>query len=48
MVSFCSTNFDQRSFVLIRDKIVEASIELPDDLAYKIVCCLLKMMCQVF
>lgn len=40
MVSFCSTNFDQRSFVLIRDKIVEASIELPDDLAYKIVCCL--------
>ena len=25
---------------MIRDKIVEASIELPDDLAYKIVCCL--------
>ena len=25
---------------MIRDKIVEASIEIPDDLAYKIICCL--------
>lgn len=41
MVSFCSIlTLIQRCFVLIRDKIVEASIELPDDLAYKIVCCL--------